>query len=220
MSHKNYYSVLCVEPSASAEEIRKAFRALAKKYHPDRAGDTNTTNFQEINEAYETLSSPLKRKRHDAELHIRETMKKAARGKTGEFAPGTLREEAAARLRPRGASVMPEIMEVFNAFFEDRSGRTRREYIDATAVLTDEEARRGLNVETDIPLQVDCPLCRGKGNEWTLPCYRCRGTGRVPSTRRVSFSIPPMTGRSTVLEIPVFTGIGAVQYLRVYVSVE
>ena len=63
MPTKNYYDVLGVKKSASADEIKKAFRKLARKHHPDAGGDEET--FKQINEAYEVLSDPEKRKQYD-----------------------------------------------------------------------------------------------------------------------------------------------------------
>ncbi|HEY6161685.1 MAG TPA: DnaJ domain-containing protein, partial [Bacteroidia bacterium] len=67
MDYKDYYKILGVEKNASQEEIRKAFRKLAVKYHPDKnAGDRNAENkFKEINEAYEVLGDKEKRKKYD-----------------------------------------------------------------------------------------------------------------------------------------------------------
>lgn len=63
----NYYDILGVSKDASDSEIKKAFRALSLKHHPDRGGDTQ--QFQEINEAYETLTDPSKKAQHDMELN-------------------------------------------------------------------------------------------------------------------------------------------------------
>lgn len=73
MPLKNYYAVLGVPHAATAEEIRNAFRKLAKTYHPDKAPDNPfaETHFREIQEAYETLSDPDRRNRYDEELWLR-----------------------------------------------------------------------------------------------------------------------------------------------------
>ena len=63
MPKKSYYDILGVKKSASADEIKKAFRKLARKHHPDAGGDEET--FKEINEAYEVLSDPEKKKQYD-----------------------------------------------------------------------------------------------------------------------------------------------------------
>src|SRR5690349_10390247 len=64
MTKRDYYDVLGVEKSASADEIKKAFRKQAIEHHPDKASG-NEEKFKEINEAYEVLSNPDKRKRYD-----------------------------------------------------------------------------------------------------------------------------------------------------------
>jgi curved DNA-binding protein CbpA len=66
-SEKDHYKLLCIAPSASAQEIKKAYRKLAFQYHPDRNHASQEANekMQEINEAYATLSDPIKRKEYD-----------------------------------------------------------------------------------------------------------------------------------------------------------
>ena len=66
MPKKNFYDVLGVSRDASQDEIKKSFRKLAQKYHPDAGGDED--KFKEISEAYETLSDPAKRKEYDQVL--------------------------------------------------------------------------------------------------------------------------------------------------------
>lgn len=66
MERKDYYTVLGVTPAEGLHAIRRAYRSLAKRYHPDYAGQEGQTQFQEIQEAYEVLSDPRKRKEYDA----------------------------------------------------------------------------------------------------------------------------------------------------------
>lgn len=65
MERKDYYTVLGVTPAEGLHAIRRAYRSLAKQYHPDYAGQEGQTQFQEIQEAYEVLSDPRKRKEYD-----------------------------------------------------------------------------------------------------------------------------------------------------------
>jgi DnaJ-class molecular chaperone len=68
MALKNYYIILGISPNTSAEGVRGAFRQLAKKFHPDKAGGERTSYFQDITEAYEVLSNPEKRKLYNKKL--------------------------------------------------------------------------------------------------------------------------------------------------------
>ena len=68
MARKDYYLVLGGAREAPAEAIKKAFRELALRLHPDRAGEGSTSAFQEVQEAYDALSDPERRRRHDLEL--------------------------------------------------------------------------------------------------------------------------------------------------------
>src|SRR3989337_1796673 len=116
---KDYYATLGLTRAATAEEIKKAFRKLARLYHPDVAKDKKTAEgkFKEINEAHELLSDPEKRRKYD-EL--------GANWQQGE--PGQPRPSSGARRRRQGPGGDPEVHfggTGFSDFFEQFFGRGR-----------------------------------------------------------------------------------------------
>jgi molecular chaperone DnaJ len=168
---KNYYAVLGVGRDADEAELKKAYRRLARMYHPDKnPGDkTAEERFKEINEAYAVLSDPDKRSRYD-------------RFGTVEGAPG-----------PGPDMGFGSIFEdLFEGFFGggERGGRRTRarrgEHLRYDLEISLEEAAEGLETKLQIPRHETCAGCRGSGQQpGTHPetCGACRGTGQVRFTQ-------------------------------------
>ena len=167
----DYYEVLGVTRSATEEEIKRAYRDLARRYHPDSSPDDPAAleRFKEITVAYETLRDPERRRRYD------------------------LFGDAGARAgAPTGDAF--GFGDLFDAFFGGDPFGTRRgagpaRGTDAEAVidLTLEEAAFGTTHGIDARLPVSCPRCEGTGCEpGTHPtrCDVCAGTGEVRQVRR------------------------------------
>ena len=173
-SNRDYYEILGVPRNATSEQIKKAFRKLAFKYHPDHNNEANAENaFKEINEAYEILSDPDKRASYDRY------------GRAGvqdmfgfeDFSFGGLGD-------------------IFEAFFGGTTAtKTRRRAprkgadLQTKLTLTFEEAVFGTNKEIEIWRIENCSLCNGIGCEsGTNPekCPDCNGSGEV---RRVQQSL-------------------------------
>jgi len=173
---KDYYAVLGVSRHADQEEIKKAYRRLARRYHPDvNRGDSEAAErFKEINEAYEVLGDPAKRRRYDL---------------YGEGAgiPSVFERGFEGFGDPFGG--------LFDLFFG--RGRTRtahapRRGSDLVAVveLTLEEAYRGVTRSVEVPRHMTCDSCGGNGVEsgYALDlCPECGGEGRITHTRRSAF---------------------------------
>lgn len=183
MSKRDYYEVLGVERSASQEEIKKAFRKLARKYHPDMNRDDPSAEekFKEINEAYEVLGDPDKRSQYDRFGH-------AAQG--SEWGPGTSESWDFG-----GFGSFDSIFDMFfgGGFGGTRAARTgpeRGRDIRYDLEITLEEAASGL--EREIPLRrlETCDTCSGTGAKPgtdRTTCSMCGGTGQISETRSTVF---------------------------------
>jgi molecular chaperone DnaJ len=174
-SKRDYYDVLGVQRSASQDEIRKAYRGLARKYHPDvNDAEDAETRFKELNEAYQVLSDSQKRSAYD---------------RFGHAGPGTASFGADFGFR--------DPFEIFDEVFGGgfgfrttrRRGPRRGSDLRYELRLTFEEAVFGAEKELELTRRENCPRCGGSGAEpGTTPvrCTECNGSGQV---RRVQRSI-------------------------------
>ncbi|HQP44428.1 MAG TPA: molecular chaperone DnaJ [Thermoanaerobaculales bacterium] len=173
-SKRDFYEVLGVGRDASLADIKRAYRGLAVKLHPDRNPDNPEAEerFKEASEAYAVLSDPEKRARYDRFGH--EGV--AANGFTG-FDPGAFGDFA-------------DILgDLFGATFGDMFGAQRRRGgprrghdLQYTLKISLEDAARGVERVIRIPRLVRCPACSGSGAEpgtTPEPCGTCRGAGQV-----------------------------------------
>jgi molecular chaperone DnaJ len=170
MAQKDYYRILGVRRDADLETIKRAYRELAKKYHPDKTSGhvEHTERFKEVSEAYQVLSDEKKRAAHDRELAAREAPRQ--RG----FYSESLR-----RYDP-----FEEAFAIFRSLFapprSQRFGTMPAEELALELTLTPLEARGGSEVEVDLPHRA-CPYCGGRGVRYGAGCPICRGSGRPPA---------------------------------------
>ena len=169
----DYYAVLGVEPDASADEIKRAFRRLAREHHPDATGGDRDSErrYKEASEAYAVLSDPAKRQQYDA-----------ARAGIGSWTT------------PWGSPFASTIEDIFETFFGGGAGRAREqvrarrgESIEVAVEVTLEEVVRGTTKPLRFERYETCERCEGEGSEpGTHPerCDRCQGTGQVSQARR------------------------------------
>jgi molecular chaperone DnaJ len=218
MASRDYYVVLGVRRGATAGEIRNAYRELAKLLHPDRSGADGTASFQELGEAYATLSDPEKRRAYD-----REREEPMLRGQ-GAVAPGTRASEpfsilhGQARYRPSREELRQRFLRNFTGIGVPKGEVVRG--LNIEVILTTEEAARGVVVPVQIPTFEVCPCCRGTGHDWEYSCAYCRGQGISERERLVELQIPAVVDPATVHEISLGPlGIRNF-YLRVHVFVD
>ena len=174
---RDYYEVLGVAKGASADEIKKAYRSLAKKYHPDlNPGDKEAEiRFKEVNEAYDVLSDDDKRQKYDQYGHA--AFDPSAGGYGGGAGFG-------------GFSSDFDFGDIFSSFFGGGGGSSRSrknapipgEDVTVNITLTFEEAVFGCKKDINYSRIVECPDCHGTGaedNSGIETCSACRGTGSV-----------------------------------------
>jgi len=220
MSKRDYYEVLGVERTAADQEIKKAYRRIAMKYHPDRNPDDQDADakFKEATEAYDVLMSAEKRAAYDQFGHAGVDQAMGGGGFQG------------------GASFSDIFGDVFGDIFGGggsgggRQGPQRGSDLRYTMEVSLEEAVRGATREIKVPtlqhcdscdgsgakpgtspvtcgscggagqvrmqqgffqVQQTCPKCRGRGKTISDPCLDCRGQGLVEKTKTLSVKVPP-----------------------------
>ena len=177
MAEKDYYKILGVDKSANAEDIKKAFRKLAHKHHPDKGGDE--AKFKEANEAYQVLSDEKKRAEYDA---YGQTFGGSSRdrGQEGGFSGfggfGTQGFEGV------------DLNDIFGDFFGGGRPQARRgRDISIDLQLSFSESVFGVTRKVLITKTSRCTICNGSGAKSgtkTKNCEQCNGQGRVHETKR------------------------------------
>ena len=215
---RDYYEVLGVERDAPPEHIKKAYRRLAHKYHPDRNPDPDAElKFKEAAEAYEVLSNPEKRARYDRYGH-------AGLGGAGVHDYQHMNVEdifsmftdifdmgfGGGRRRARGADLQTQVevtlhevltgadrsLEFTRSDFCETCGGSgsapgsRRQACSTCGGYGQVERSGGLGGLFGRVITA-CPTCHGRGSIVTSPCKSCRGAGRAPKHRVLTVHIPP-----------------------------
>src|SRR5271165_5070338 len=214
----DYYKTIGVDRQASAEEIKKAYRKLARKYHPDRNPDDKQAEarFKEISQAHDVLGDPEKRKQYDSGSGPFAT----GAGPSGGFG-------GFGNFDFDGASMGDILSNLFGGSTSGRRVRTkprgeRGPDLEAQVSITFDQAVAGAQVPLQVPMHTTCNTCRGTGAKpGTTPsvCPRCEGRG-IETQGQGMFSISQPCSRcggsGTVIEDPCPTchGSGAIATLK------
>jgi molecular chaperone DnaJ len=206
MTKRDYYEVLGVEKGAEVEELKKAYRKMAVKYHPDKnPGDkTAEEKFKEVGEAYEVLNDPQKRAAYDQYGHAAFDRRAGGPGRSGGFHdPFEVFREVF------GGGGSGSIFEdLFGGGSQDRSQPQRGDDLRYDMEIAFEEAAHGCEKEITLTKPERCDQCQGSGAEpgsRARACGTCGGRGQVISSRGI-FSIaqtcPQCQGAGRTLDKP------------------
>jgi molecular chaperone DnaJ/curved DNA-binding protein len=226
MTRKNYYSILGISSEDGPDRIHEAYRDLAKRHHPDRAGVEGTQRFQEVEEAYRTLSDPVRRAAHDRELSRDAPRRRRVEPEPLGDRPSRVPEPEPLRpdpmsvirdfdvVRPSVGAVRARFLR--NFFVEDGIKAEKPEGLNVEVVLSPEEAIRGGVVAIGVPVFERCPACDGTGRAGTTPCVDCRAKGLIEKEAVVGVAVPRPLRDGAIVELPLH-GLGIHNfYLRVH----
>ena len=174
-SMKYCYSILGLGNKCGIEEIKTAYRRLAKKHHPDIGGDPDL--FRDIQDAYEILSDPSRRKEYDdllAELPFGGQSYKT-------IAPAVIHEPL---------DVFDDIIDVLGRRF----GMETKSKLHVILPLTPEEASDGINIELSMSLETICCRCFGFGETIISTCRGCGGKGSIMENKKTFLALKPGVG--------------------------
>ncbi len=219
MSKRDYYETLGVEKGADAKAIKKAYRRVAMKYHPDRNPDAPDAEdkFKEASEAYEILSNEEKRAAYDRYGHA--GVDPSMGGGAGGFGGGNF------------SDIFGDVFgDIFGGGGRGRGGPQRGSDLRYTLDISLQNAVKGTTIEIRVPtlvgcqecdgsgarrgsspttcgtcggagqvrmqqglfqVQQTCPTCRGRGKSIGDPCGKCHGQGRMEKTKTLSVKVPP-----------------------------
>ena len=219
MAKRDYYEVLGVARDASEDALKKAYRKLAMKWHPDRnqGNKEAEAKFKELNEAYDILKDPERRAAYDRYGHAAFEPGKPAAGPSGFGGGGG---------SPFGGALEDIFEEMFSRFGGAGRGWSTRRGADlrAQVEISLEEAFAGTKTTIRIPITVTCEACQGTGTERSTSsgvqtCWTCGGQGKVRAQQGfflIEHTCPTCGGSGRAIKNPckICQGTGQVQRER------
>jgi DnaJ-class molecular chaperone len=207
---KSYFAILGISPNATGDEIRSAFRRLAKEFHPDLHSGSSQ-RFREIQEAYAVLGNNRRRREYVQNITKaapKKPLRPAAYPEPEPLIPedrpvdfgGISPVRSFESFTPSFDEIFDWLWNNFSSIAQPKSGRVQNLTLEVT--LTPEQARRGGNARIMVPAQATCPDCGGRGGIGFYDCLRCAGEGVIGGEMPVTISFPPGITRDHAVMVP------------------
>jgi hypothetical protein len=194
---KSYYAILGISSMATSDEIKAAYRRLAKAYHPD-CYQSGSHAFRQIQEAYQVLGDAERRRQYERQIHKAPVPKDSTSYPDPEPfipEPRSRQPEEIAPMRafqpfaPLPEPLFDRIRSSFSSLLSPRFGRKRTFTMEVP--ITRAQARRGGTINIFVPAEARCLLCHGYGRIGVYACSRCVGEGSISRDIPIAISLPP-----------------------------
>ncbi|MHB8922847.1 MAG: DnaJ domain-containing protein, partial [Thermoleophilia bacterium] len=210
------YKILGVDRQATKAEIKKAYRRLARKYHPDANPDNQQaeSRFKEISQAYDVLSDERKRKEYDAGP---QNFGGGGPGGFGGFDPSIFQQAYARGGQGQGGAGFSDIFEMFGGRGGGRTAAPRGADLTYVLNLSFDDALRGVTTKIAVDKNISCSTCHGSGaapGTSPVTCPECQGRGVVAHNQgffALSQPCPRCGGAGTIIQQPCHRCEGAGQ---------
>jgi molecular chaperone DnaJ len=179
----DYYALLGVHAGADSEELRRAWRQLALRWHPDHAGDSATATFRQLSEAYAVLSDPVARAAYDRRRRAADPA-----GARASRSPAPTSSPPRAERRPTPSVMLSRLCGQLASLIACGAAR-RDEPGFITLVLREDEAAQGGMATVSLPVDLWCPDCAAQ--EPPAECARCGGKRTVRELFSAWLAVPP-----------------------------
>jgi DnaJ-class molecular chaperone len=196
---KSYYAILGISSMATTDEVRAAYRRLAKVYHPDLYHG-NSEHFRQVQEAYNVLGNAERRRQYEGRIHKAPVIRSSRPPGASEPEPlipetRSMQAEAIAPIggvqsfSPSTDARFDRMWSNFSSLLPPKFGRLRT--LTMEVPVTPAQARRGGTINISVPAEARCPVCQGLGNIGVYECSRCAGEGSISGEMPIAIGFPP-----------------------------
>jgi molecular chaperone DnaJ len=196
MTH-DYYLLLGIQRDAGMTQIKRAYRRLAVRFHPDVAGDEGAEQFSRLQQAYDTLAHPARKADYDRQLSLADEVRLQSHRPEPLFGH-------ALDLFEQFDSVKPGTQEILNHALGNFTGHTPKSHptreLNVELVLSPAQAERGGRVPMVVPVARVCRTCGGTGRAGFFLCDHCEGHGTTWEKAHVDVTIPRNAQDGAVVE--------------------